>query len=643
MNFLTPPFFVAGALAIPIVILYLLRRQRPLRTVSSTLLWQQLVRDQTANRPWQKLQRNWLLLLQLLALAGLVLALARPFRQVPVWASGAVTVLLDGSASMQAHDVEPSRFAVAQQMAQQILQQLPANTPVTLVVVQGQPQVLASAETDPAKIRQLLRQAQPSNAVANWQAAFALAIATARNAPSATTVILSDGGLPSDLPGIPGQVRYLPIGAAEKPARNLALTGLSLRDAPNGAVELFAQVRNYGQEPYAATLSLYLDGTLFNARLLNVAAGATESIVLDASAANAIHATLTPLAGETTLDDLAIDDQAWAVYRSSSRGRVLLVGAKPNRFLEQVLAAIPNMQAFRATADKLPSEVFDLYVFDGVLPAVLPNAPFVLFNPPVDTPFLQVDAAQAVPTKPVWQIEKHPLNQFVDWEGVAVAQLSPVVPRPDFQTKLTPLVSLAGHGLVWAGQPYQQRAVVFAFDLHASDLPLRVAFPLLFANLRDWLLPGTVIRNASETILPSEPVSIQPDVAASVLLVQAPDGERYAAALSSEGATAIFAQTEQLGIYQVVSANSTQFQSARAFAVNLYSPLESAIALRSTLQIGSQAVAASNDQQGGEHEYWQWFAGVGLLLLILEWIIHLRQNHWALPSLPAWSGVRRKA
>ena len=113
MQFLTPLAFALAALAIPILLLYMLKLRRRQTQVSSTLLWEQLLRDRQANAPWQKLKRNLLLFLQLLILAALVFALARPALQTKVVASGSVIVLLDASASMNATDVTPSRFEEA--------------------------------------------------------------------------------------------------------------------------------------------------------------------------------------------------------------------------------------------------------------------------------------------------------------------------------------------------------------------------------------------------------------------------------------------------------------------------------------------------------------------------------------------------
>ena len=94
MQFLTPLAFWLAALAIPIILLYMLKLRRKQVEVSSTLLWQQVLREQQANAPWQKLKRNLLLLLQLLILAALIFALARPAWQTRAVASGSVIVLL---------------------------------------------------------------------------------------------------------------------------------------------------------------------------------------------------------------------------------------------------------------------------------------------------------------------------------------------------------------------------------------------------------------------------------------------------------------------------------------------------------------------------------------------------------------------
>ena len=55
---LLAPLALIGLISVPIIVaFYMLRLRRPERPVSSTFLWQQLVRDVEANAPWQRLRR----------------------------------------------------------------------------------------------------------------------------------------------------------------------------------------------------------------------------------------------------------------------------------------------------------------------------------------------------------------------------------------------------------------------------------------------------------------------------------------------------------------------------------------------------------------------------------------------------------
>ena len=112
MSFLSPLAFAAFALSLPLVLLYFLKVRRRERRISSLLLWDAALRDREASTFFQRLQRDPLLVLQILALLALTLALARPI--VTVMGAGArkVVVVLDVSASMKARDVSPSRFDI---------------------------------------------------------------------------------------------------------------------------------------------------------------------------------------------------------------------------------------------------------------------------------------------------------------------------------------------------------------------------------------------------------------------------------------------------------------------------------------------------------------------------------------------------
>src|SRR5438445_2347278 len=113
MSFLSPLAFALTALVLPLILLYFLKIRRRERRVPSLLLWDPSLRDREASAFFQRLQRDPLLILQILALLALSLALARPAATIMGDGARKVVVVLATSASMKAHAVAPSRFDVA--------------------------------------------------------------------------------------------------------------------------------------------------------------------------------------------------------------------------------------------------------------------------------------------------------------------------------------------------------------------------------------------------------------------------------------------------------------------------------------------------------------------------------------------------
>jgi Ca-activated chloride channel family protein len=88
-------------------------------------------------------------LLVLLALALLVLALARPSAPVTLpWARSTVMLAIDVSLSMRVKDVEPTRMVAAQQAARAFLNELPRHIDVGIVTFAGSAQVAQQATLD---------------------------------------------------------------------------------------------------------------------------------------------------------------------------------------------------------------------------------------------------------------------------------------------------------------------------------------------------------------------------------------------------------------------------------------------------------------------------------------------------------------
>src|SRR4029453_2737857 len=240
--------------------------------VSSTFLWNDLIRDLAAHEPLQRLKWSLLLLMQLLLLGLVTFAVARPFSeqegQKPVHA----VLLLDGSASMHATDVQPSRFARAVQAAQDTLRGLPENSLATAILVAAHPQVLVAATTDRRQVEKALADTQPSGASPDMREALLLARSLGGDPGARRISLFTDSAftLPADLPDDLGSVDVVSV--AEPDTGNLAITTISTRPDPraNRRQQLFTRIENFSSVPAQAVATIAVDGQPIDERSIDL-------------------------------------------------------------------------------------------------------------------------------------------------------------------------------------------------------------------------------------------------------------------------------------------------------------------------------------------------------------------------------------
>jgi Ca-activated chloride channel homolog len=133
--------------------------------------------------------------LYLVAMAALVVALARPSMTVAIPRDEATIILtMDVSGSMTAEDVAPTRLAAAEKAASDFIDQLPASFKVGLVAFSTEPAILVPPTTDRAAVHAALAGLRARGGTAlgdaittSLQAAGLDPTATASGAPSPST------------------------------------------------------------------------------------------------------------------------------------------------------------------------------------------------------------------------------------------------------------------------------------------------------------------------------------------------------------------------------------------------------------------------------------------------------------------------
>ena len=602
MTFLAPVAAIL-ALSLPVIVaLYFLRIRRPTRVVPALNLWPDEIRDRQANVPWQRLRFSWLLLLQLLAAAVLVAAAVQPVVSAGTTLSGHSLVLLDVSASMQAHDVQPSRLEEAKRGIGGIIDQLGPQDRMTLIAVGSVPRVVATVVGDRGALHRAVAETAGSNGPADLSAALTLAAGLVRPGDDAHAYLFSDGIVgpirTDSANALPFQLDYHRIGVS---GENIGLTSLVVRTgAQSRAAHL--HIQNFGQQERSFSLDWRADGRLVDVRKLTLAGGQAQDLVLPVPA----DATLVS-AHIDSGDVFALDDTVTAIAKTPRTFRVLLVTSE-NVFLQQAISLRQDidLEVVAPSAYK-SSAPYAMSIFDRFSPPTLPNGPFILIDPPAGSPLA---GGPAIGIGRVRASDAgDPLLTNVDLQDVHIARSQDLHSSKFGRTLIaslqTPLVLVRD-------EPFRQ--VLFGFDLHDSDLPLRIAFPILMQNLSEWILPPSV---PSRSFHPDEAVTIVPETGATSVTVVRPDGSRRPVAI---GSIATFRDTGLMGMYTVEQTVSGKVDRSW-FAVNLFSEQISQLKPIDRITLPpSNTFGAAQKVHRGQLEIWPWIALLALVVIVTEWL-----------------------
>ena len=259
---------IAAGLAIPaLLLLYFLKLRRVPQPVGSTLLWKKAVQDLQVNSPFQRLRRNLLLLLQLLALLALLFALARPVSEGDLVAGRKSVILIDRSASMNAADGDDgaTRLDDAKRRAKALVDTMGRGDQATVISFDDSAQVVQPYSGDPALLRAAIDDIEPSDRPTRLRTAYTLAdanlgIAGGANADERlrddpnerpTVFLFSDGRIPpadaADL-SLRGALNYERIGSDQTGNLGIVAASVSRNYERPTQAQIFARIGNFGPD-----------------------------------------------------------------------------------------------------------------------------------------------------------------------------------------------------------------------------------------------------------------------------------------------------------------------------------------------------------------------------------------------------------
>ena len=629
------PLALIGLISLPVIVaFYMLRLRRRDVQVGSTFLWQQLVRDVEANAPWQRLRFSWLLLVQLLIAAIVVIAATRPFTASNSDLAANVVLIVDTSASMATRTDDENRMEDARARARDVVGRLPDGGRITVVDASDSAAVLVSETDDRDAALEAIDGIEATQMPGDLTDAFALASALAARDSDSTIVVVTDAS-GDELPdiGVEAPVLVERVGATDA---NQAIAALSVvRRAGGAQLDLFVAVENASSADSSRRLEIRADGELVEARDLAIPAGERAEVLIGTvpSSATTVEARL------DGSDALGVDDRAYAMVPASGTTPTLIVGPG-DPYLENALALLPRVELYavgeEGYADALEEGAedgapFGLVVFDGVIPDDAPDVPALYVDPVGDGAFGTVEGRIESPSIAVPDPDE-PLLRFVDLSTVHIGRARAVTLAEDMR----PIVTAGGGDpLLAVGQDEGRRIALIGFDLAESDLPLQVAFPLLMSSLVDHLVPET------EGLLPSSmelgqattvrvPVGVERVRVLSASEAELAGGVDTSVELTVVGGAVTIPGAEAVGTRQVVEASDDPERDGGNLgqtAVNLFSADESDVAPGEPQRIVDMGRVPAEDERPAQPtrtEWWWPLVLAALALLAIEWMLFHR-------------------
>jgi len=620
MRFFDPIHLLWLLLLAPVIIFfYLLKLKRREMVVSSTLLWSHLVKDVQANAPFQKLKKNLLLFLQLLIACLAIFALARPAYFAKSLGGGSVVVILDGSASMQSRDAgageRAERFAEAQARALRMVADMRGGDRMMILLATSRTHRLTAFTSDKNVLRRAITQAEARDTTTNLRDAVLLAVSAGGQQQGNRIYVLSDGAFPDmdELDTRGSEIEFVKFGSR---SNNVGIVAMDVRRGyqEGEGYQLFVAVRNYAAAPRKCNLEFYRDEALIDVRPVELPAKDTLTGFSEKAEVfqNLSETTGILRARLDSRDDLAADDEAFAQLSPRRDLKVLLV-TSGDLYLRKALNLDPHVQLSETTPDAYQQQGdYDVVVFENSGPKKVGPGNHLYINCGGPTAPVEIKGRVTNATILDWE-RTHPAMRFVSMSRLQLPEALTATKKP----WAIQLAEHEGGPAVAVGEKGGTKSAYVGFPLLKTDFPLRVAFPIFFNNLIQWLAAapggaeGLQLR-AGETA----PVPMPGGVTGAT--VTDPAGRRYT--VTPEGRTLYFADTEHTGVYKVRAQGVSQ-----DFAVNLLSRDESASAPRDKIQFGHRPVISGVGNTRTAREVWRWLVLLALVVLGIEWWVYHRR------------------
>ncbi|MGG7212859.1 vWA domain-containing protein [Clostridium nigeriense] len=578
-----------------LILLYILKRKYREEVISSTLLWNEVYKNTRANTPWEKLRKNIMLLLQIIILLLLIFSLMRPFLNFGGKTYKNIILVIDNTASMSAEYGDETRLDEAKKIAKELLSSTKDDTNTYIISFDGNSNLLQNGDFDKEVSNEIISSISQSYNSGDINETLSFVKAIGEGVEEDYEVIaITDKEF--SLGDVNGKVVSLANSGVNASIDNISHKFLE------DSVRVIATITNRGNGDYQGDFSLYDGEELISVKALDLKEGENKTLTFDLPSIKS-----ETLRGELSRKDMISGDNTYNHVVGKKKVNKVLIVTEQNLFLEKAFSTIQNTEVYKTnnSSNLTSADNYDLYVFDGVTPDIMPSKGSILFiNPSSNEFFNVVSGGEGGEAKAViGEVSKY----LEDTTFTAAKYNSIEIP---YYGK--GFLNIDEDFIGFKGEVDGRKIAALSFDLHNSDFPLKKEFPILMYELGENLISSGMVYSsnykAGEKII-AKGLSLDSNITLTY-----PNGDTEEIASGDE-----IKEDSQIGVYRLESQEEKEL-----FSVNFPSEKEGDTNV-SNISESENLASAKTDLKRG--------LNLSPLIIILaiavvafEWIMYKRGN-----------------
>ncbi|ALC86221.1 hypothetical protein AM499_10550 [Bacillus sp. FJAT-22090] len=582
MGFNQLGFLWTAIFPLAVLLYYFFRKKYAKQNVSSTLFWNEAMKETKASPYLKHLQRNALFYLQMLAMILLVIALLQPFWKTKSLAGEQALFIVDTSATMEVNTNGTSLFEQHKKDMLTLVEQL-SGKPLTIITTGNQPEVIARQETNLNEIKNIINDLEVSYEEESMSKSLDFAQSFFHN--KATSVyIFTDQLDKQSLPLQYEQVSWNVVGQT-KDVRNVSLKRFGATKTNTG-ISALIQVENQSNKEEVTELTLSNEQTEMVKEKITIPPNETVTLSFnDLKESSLLKANL------NIKDHYSLDD-SMTVFMQDQLSKV---------FIDSSLHSLVRtaFQSLDIEVSSIPPEQVGLLKEEGI---VVTNQFELMEQLELPSFFIGRNDVTPIEVNGVVETLEHPLFSFANLTDIYVNSVYP--PIEGYTTIATvgeePFIQVSPRG-----------DIVVLSDIQMTDWPLSPSFPLFMWSVKEQLSAGNTYLG---TFSPNERKALSLGSASNEWELYTMADE-YEYSIENGGA---FIAPKKPGLYVLRSD-----EKEKNISVAL-SQKEKEIQKGATYTLSGQQIESK--ENFSQHSFVPYLLIVLLLLFVLEWEVQRRRG-----------------